>query len=878
MDQSLLTSTGAPPNKPTKYIPLGTKRFFTGLYTSRNPLIEPGTRAESRFYGGRPDALWDGGNVELGADGMLIRRPGHSLFSTLNSAPQSVYTFRAPLQPIKTMTDTLPVSAPLVNTAFVGGSSTGWSLQSGWTVSPGVGPTGQAYLANFNGSGTGAITNNAQVPCKPGDMVVVSAQILGHPGSVGNTFTIINFYTASGTLLNIVASAAVPANFTWVNATVQVTAPATAAYYIAQAAVESAGSSDWWSLYGMVAYTAGQVYQVAAGTTPTAIFTKSAGAGRAYYQAVGSQLFFSDGVDLMKWDGTHLWNWGIAPPVNAPTLAISGGAAPASPPTLTVGTTGTTILYVRTSFLTPFGETQASQEAFIGVSSAYGLVVSAPSSPPTNATGWNCYIGTVAGGETLQNSSPISLSVNFTLTGAPTTTGAVPPGSSNGSYNITSTLGVSYAYCFQNAYTAHVSTASPVSAYTGPQASVQVTVSGTGSSDPQVSNIQIYRTTDGGATYLLLATIANPGTGSWTYVDTGTPDADLNEDIIAPQALANNPPPAGLQNLAYFYGCIYGSVGSYLYFSNGALTTNGSGNESWPPLNYALLPSQITRLVPYPSGLFIFTVDDLYVVTAPGATPTLYQSGMGVLNYNAVAMNGGTIYAFTSDRSLISLTPGGVVNDLGFGIAGQFASWDPSSTSVAYHIYGHADNALFMCDGLGHIFRCNPNQQPEGGPAWSTMATVAAGAANLVSAETSFGVHQLLVCSGTNILYRDWTVNTDVGVAYDAWVVIGSLVLALPGQLCEVESITVEAARVGTLPGVSVLLGEISGTFESLPVCVNDPFQLPESQTLFSKRFYLLQAGKATVCRHMQIRLDFGNDTVQNQLLSFSLYGALHVE
>src|SRR5665213_2169794 len=106
MDTSILQLAGAQPNKPSRFIPLGTKRWFTGLYTSRSPLIEPGTRAESRFYGGRPDALWDGANVEISADGTMIRRPGHSVYNTLPVPATSTYTFRSPLQPIRLLADT----------------------------------------------------------------------------------------------------------------------------------------------------------------------------------------------------------------------------------------------------------------------------------------------------------------------------------------------------------------------------------------------------------------------------------------------------------------------------------------------------------------------------------------------------------------------------------------------------------------------------------------------------------------------------------------------------------------------------------------------------------------------------------------------------
>lgn len=161
---------------------------------------------------------------------------------------------------------------------------------------------------------------------------------------------------------------------------------------------------------------------------------------------------------------------------------------------------------------------------------------------------------------------------------------------------------------------------------------------------------------------------------------------------------------------------------------------------------------------------------------------------------------------------------------------------------------------------------------------WSPQGTIVAGASLLSSIETQPGVRQLLASSGNNLLYRNWAVQTDNAAAYSAWVVIGSIVLALPGQLCEVESVTVEAAKLGSNPYLSVLLGEISGTFESLPVSVPDPPLLPAAASIYGSRYYLNQSQKPIVCRNLQLKVDFGQDTVQNELLSYSLYGAIHPE
>ncbi len=52
-------------------------------------------------------------------------------------------------------------------------------------------------------------------------------------------------------------------------------------------------------------------------------------AGQSYFQGVGNTLYFGDGIDLKKWDGTNTWNWGSTAPLAAPgvTITPSGSSA-----------------------------------------------------------------------------------------------------------------------------------------------------------------------------------------------------------------------------------------------------------------------------------------------------------------------------------------------------------------------------------------------------------------------------------------------------------------------------------------------------------------------------------------------------------------------
>lgn len=95
---------------------------------------------------------------------------------------------------------------------------------------------------------------------------------------------------------------------------------------------------------------------------------------------------------------------GLGPPGLAPTLSITSG-----------GMLAAARCYVRATYVTALGETAVSPEANVVVPASDLLVVT---SPPQDiqgiATGWNVYVGTAAGQETLQNAAPLAIGTNWT--------------------------------------------------------------------------------------------------------------------------------------------------------------------------------------------------------------------------------------------------------------------------------------------------------------------------------------------------------------------------------------------------------------------------------------------------------------------------------
>ena len=134
------------------------------------------------------------------------------------------------------------------------------------------------------------------------------------------------------------------------------------------------------------------------------------------------------------------------------------------------------------------------------------------------------------------------------------------------------------------------------------------------------------------------------------------------------------------------------------------------------------------------------------------------------------------------------------------------------------------------------------------------------------------------------VLVRDLNTFSDDGVPYQWTATIGSILLTTPGKLAELESVTSEFnaanASGASQCTVSVLLDEIAGTFESLPLYVDDPPQLTPSTSVLSNRFYLSQGSNPPICRHVQIQLNGAVTSglpasSQDELLALTLRGCL---
>lgn len=83
---NVLATSGAQPDKPTKFAPMYTGRFFTGIWTSRSPLRDAASsRNEEKYYGPRGDAMIAGANVEITNRLTMGRRAGNPIYDNVNT-------------------------------------------------------------------------------------------------------------------------------------------------------------------------------------------------------------------------------------------------------------------------------------------------------------------------------------------------------------------------------------------------------------------------------------------------------------------------------------------------------------------------------------------------------------------------------------------------------------------------------------------------------------------------------------------------------------------------------------------------------------------------------------------------------------------------
>jgi hypothetical protein len=821
-------------SEPTSYAPLHTNRIFTGLWTNRSPLRDAATSDYQEHYGmGRQDSIWDGFNSEISPQLTLKRRYGTSVYNTQSFAPiKRFYSFNT-----FTLTDeVIVVMADTATTVYDATSSTARpntktaiftkSHKAGSTYFLGVGNT--LYMTNgVDNVQWNYLTNKVGPWGVPGP---VNAPTVGQ-ALRPNTNPAWRPSTAYCVMVSGSPTIAIldPNNY------VQKANPT---------GLVSTGSDEpvWSDVSGTPTPDGGVTWHT---TGIKADWT--AGMGSFAGQIIAATVNTSNGLVKMFFVQTNS------------TLGDAGPTEPNWPAVPGLSVQDGVIIW------TNFG---------LAITWKDNLGANCPVVPDTGILDPDGYLQNVLQPGRTSPSVPKFL----TPLGALTYDSSVI-WSNVGPFAVASTAPVQYGYAYEDSASIDISNMSPKSLTILVTQGNQVTVTGDGSARPQDDTIIIYRTAQGGSTFFYLDQIPNPGATKWNYID-NIPDADLNTEIQAQVGGEGTPLPAGATCLGYHLGRIFAAVGNVVYVSSGpdAVASGSSGNAGFDTTFTA--QSKITRFWVCSLGMVVFTVRDAYIIlgSATDADPlymVVFIDNLPLRSYDCFTLNRTTPYLLLGNNQAISLDPSAGIIEIGFPIADRLESEFNSALSyVTFHSQSSRDSALYIANGTDHWYRLAANSAPEQGSNWSTRANIA-NMGCVQSVEVDAGQFRLLIGQTVNgqILQRDRTVNTDAGVPFAAETIFGNIVLAQPGQLAAMSFITLESMAYGSKPGLGVLLGEISGTFDPLLRTRQDPTNLPPSTTLYSDRYHFQQNQKEAWCRHFQMMISWPAEDAANELLTFTIFG-----
>lgn len=471
-----------------------------------------------------------------------------------------------------------------------------------------------------------------------------------------------------------------------------------------------------------------------------------------------------------------------------------------------------------------------------------------------------------------------------------------------------------------------ITTSSPVTTKAGANPGSVVSVYGNYSPDPQIDTIIIWRDADGqGASNMLeLTEIPNissqAGIGKytvngvkydWVFQDflPDTPTAQfpgLNALIQAPINHLNDPPLSTFLPMAYNFTRVWGANGLSVSFSAGPdeSPTGGNPNEAFPPADKLPFLAPVIRIQKTVQGLITFTPDSIELIAGGPQTGSFYSvtlsPGIGLMSFNALDVYAGELFFFSADNQVFVLSPSLSISAFGFPLGDQFANtpssgvldatWNPSTVYLTVHQAG-IDNAIFVADGATGWYRLNPRQVPGAAqgpePIWSPFAKITNGAQMVQSVEYVPGLKALVVGSpvtgGFQIFKRSLTVFTDNGQTYDAFFVMGSIVLAHPGQRALLKFLECDFSGISFRPSISFLANEIAGTF--VPFTLAPQFDPPQvygatitPSSYSPNRYYFVGTEAVSVCRHLQIKVDFGATANGDEVYTMTIYGRLVVE
>lgn len=307
-----------------------------------------------------------------------------------------------------------------------------------------------------------------------------------------------------------------------------------------------------------------------------------------------------------------------------------------------------------------------------------------------------------------------------------------------------------YLYTYYNSTTGHESSPSPVAACSGVFTAKDVQVGVIASTDPQVDQIRIYRTTDGGSQnpVNMQEVSGSPYANATTAYTDNTSDALLGIRV-APANLINDPPPASrlTTGTSYAQGRIWTFLNNATFYSGFEEIANGVPEECFPggsfPAqgdgNFYRWDNEVMAHAGLPDGIAVFTPERIFKVEGDSLDTfrryTLLDR-RGTRSRTAIAAVGSSVvWLDTSNTVWIS-----DLGEIGISIRPDLQNIDPEKCWIAIHISGLFHWVTVLDGGNGKLFVFDLDRQQ-----WMTPWQVGVSASALASGETSVGQIQLLI-------------------------------------------------------------------------------------------------------------------------------------
>lgn len=341
----------------------------------------------------------------------------------------------------------------------------------------------------------------------------------------------------------------------------------------------------------------------------------------------------------------------------------------------------------------------------------------------------------------------------------------------------TATVTVSWCYVvtYTNETIEHESSPSPLTACSGPFGPQAVQLGLTASTDPQVTNIRVYRTSDGGAqTPTQMREIpGSPFPNATANITDQAPDVSpgagtpgLSTTRVAPAFLRNDPPPPS-KGFVWAQSRIWSFQNNKTYYSGfEEINPDAIPEESWPSgvdgNNYPW-DKQVNAHAALLDGIAVFVNNTIYKIEGDSLDTfrryTLLQK-RGCRARTAVASLGGSVAWFDTTRTMWLSDSG----EIGKDIRPDLQAVDPTTACVAIHIdrLNHWICLLDPPNGTLYVYDLDRTRWM---PPWKFGTTITC----LASMETSNGIADLMIGrSGTKALKMTTSQYNDDGSFYAA--------------------------------------------------------------------------------------------------------------